>query len=228
MFRAVGDKGNLSDCLHSPADMLRCRAAAAAYGLNAHLRDLFHPGGKSLRVNIIDCSAVLRAGQAGIGIDEDGDGGGLRQSPDDRNHLFGSQTAVDAQSVHPQTFQQSHRGIHRSAGQKLAGPIIDVGDQHRQIAVFLCCQHCRLGFVAVAHGLNEDQVRARFCSYAHDLAEKLHGTFKGQIAQRLEQAPCRTDIQGDIGVLPVCDPPCLDSQLHCGFHDLAQLAVRFV
>ena len=216
--------GNLTD---GPADMVRCCAAAAAHDLDAQGRDPLHPCGKLLRIHVIDRPAAFRSGQAGIGIDNDRNRRHLRHPLHNGEHLFRPQSAVDAQSVHPQALQHSHRRIHRAAGQELSGRVIDGSDQDRQVTVLLCRQDRSLGLIAVTHGLDQDQIRAGLRPGPDHLAEQTDRLFKGKVAHGLQKLACRTYVQGDISVLPSGPAPCLLCQLYSGPDDLLQIVRIF-
>ena len=133
-------------------------------------------------------------------------------------HLLRTKTAVNAERVYAQALEHGNRGIHRAAGQQLTFFVENQRYEHRQIAVFLGSQHSRLGLVAVAHGLNQDEVGACLCPRGHHLfiktdrcrtdangfSEQLDRPFKRQVAHRLEQLAGRADVKRDIGILSAC------------------------
>ena len=211
------------DCLHGLSDVFRGRAAAAAHSLYAHGGNLFHPCRKHVGGHIVHGPAVLRPWKSRIGIDQDGNRGSLGQPLYDGDHLLGPHTAVDAESVDPQSLQHSHCRVHCTACQQFSAFVIDIGDQDRKAAVLLCRQNSRLGLVAVAHRLDQHQVRSRSRTDAYDLPEKLHSLFKRKISQGLQKTSCGPDIQRNVGILAVGTSPGFLCQFHCRLDDPAKL-----
>ena len=220
-------KRELSDALCRKADVLRGRAAASSDRLNAHFRDLFHPAGEFLGSHVIDGPAAFRAGQARIGIDDDRHAADLGKPLHDRNHLLRPEAAVDAQRVHPQTFQKRHGGIHAAPGQKLPLLVKSNRNADRQVAVLFGRQYGRLGLIAVRHGLNQDQIRSCPAAVAHDFSEQFHRLLKGQISQGLEKLSRGPYIQRHIGVFPAGPAPGFFGVLYRGRHDLLQIIGKF-
>ena len=216
-------RGSPPDALHGPPDVFRRCSAAAANGLHAHGGDFFHPLSKGLRIHVVDRFSVFCTRKTCVGIDQDGNGSSLGHPLYDRDHLLGSHAAVDAETVDPQSLQHRYGGIHGASGQELPGAVVNVGDQDRKITVFLCRQYCRLGLIAVAHGLNEDQVSSGCRSDADDLAKEVYSLFKGKVSERLQQTPRRTDVQRNIGIPAAGAAAGFLCQGYSGFHDLAEI-----
>ena len=226
----VGDKRNSfrsPDTLHGPADMLGSGSAAASYCLYTHGGNFFHPGGEGLRVDVIDRAPVFGAGESGVGIDQNRYRCHLRHALHDGNHLLGSHTAVHTEAVDTQSFQHGDRGIHRTAGQQFPAAVIDICDQDRQVAVFFGSQNSSLGFIAVAHGLDQNQIGTCRRADPDDFPEKFHCLFKRQVAQGLQKPPGRSYVQRDVGVLAVCPPAGFPGQADSRLDDLTKLAVLF-
>ena len=92
------------DGFYHPADVIRCRAAAAAHNMYAELSDLFHDGSKIVRIDVINRRAVLSTGQACVGVNNDREGAALNEALCDREHLSRSEAAVDADSIDLKAF----------------------------------------------------------------------------------------------------------------------------
>ncbi len=99
------------DLAHRPAlqfppqqsDVLRRGAAAATEHLHPQVRQGGQAVGKLLRGDVI--AGAVRAGQAGIGLEDDGQGGPLQQLLHQRGHLPGPQGAVHTNRVRPKPLQ---------------------------------------------------------------------------------------------------------------------------
>ena len=138
-------------------------------------------------------------------------------------HLLRSQTAVNAERVYAQTLEHGNRGIHRAAGQQLAFFVENQRYEHRQIAVFLGSQHGRLSLVAVAHGLNEHEVRTGFRADTDGFAEQLDRTLERQIAHRLQQLAGWANIERNIGILSACLLTRGFCMRNCSLYDFLQV-----
>ena len=150
--------------------------------------------GKLLRGDVI--AGAVRAGQAGIGLEDDGQGGPLQQLLHQRGHLPGPQGAVHTNRVRPKPLQgQSGAG----GGAAQEGPpcgLIGHGHQHRQVGVLLGRQQGGPGLLEVGHGLNGDQVGPRRRAGLHHLGKDVHRLFKLQSAGGLQQLADGAHIQG--------------------------------
>ena len=204
-------------------DVCRCRAAAAAERVHAHAGNLSHESRKLLCVDIEYRRAVFAARQTGIRIDNDRKRGNLGQALDDRLHLYRAKAAVDAERVYAQTFEHGNDRIHRAAGKQLALFIKNSGDNHRQIAAFLSCEHRCLGLVAVAHGLDQNKVGACRRTDANGLGKQLDRPLERQIAHRLEQLAGRSDVERNKSLLAPCKAARGLCMVHRRLDDLAQV-----
>ena len=81
--------------------------AAASPQEGGHGGQLRHLGGVVRRGHVVDGLSPLTPGQARVGLEEEGDRGGLPQLAEYRGHLLGAQAAVETDDVHPQPFQQA-------------------------------------------------------------------------------------------------------------------------
>ena len=208
-------------------DKFRRGPAAAPQHVDRKLRDLQHLRGKFLRSQVVDRLPVLRAGKAGVRIDDDRQGTDFRQFLHDRQHLPRAQSAVHAQGIHAQSFHHRCDALHRPAGQELALPVVDRGDADRQIRVLLRRKNCCFCLQAVAHGLDEDEVCPCIRAEAHHLRKDGHGFFKVQISHRLQEPSRGPDVQGDKAVLPAGQAPGFLHVVHACLHDgLQVLRVR--
>ena len=206
-----------------PADMFGRRPAAAADHLDTQVRDLFHLRGKLLRSHVIDRPPVLLAGQARIRVDDHGDGSCLHYPARVVVHLGGAETAVDADRIDAESLQHRDGRLDGSAGQEFSALVENQRDQHRQIAVFLRCEHGGFRLVAVAHGLDQNKVRAGLRAALHHFREEFHRPVKRKVPHRREQSSRGSDVQRHIGVLPAREAPAFHAQVHAGLHNFAQI-----
>ncbi len=122
-------------------DMGGSGTAAASRKPGAHGNNLRHILRKFRRVHIVNGLSVFHPRKSRIGHDNERNGRKPRQSFKNGLHLLGSETAVDTEGIHPETFQERHHVFRGSAGQKLVSFIEYHGCHNRQAAVFLCRQH---------------------------------------------------------------------------------------
>ena len=165
--------------------MVRSCAAAAACTGNAKCCDLPHVVGELLRVDVVAGHTVLTAGQACVGVCDDGDGTDGEQTFDDRDHLFRSEAAVDAQRIHAEAFQHGDHRLRGAAGEHLAVLVKDHGDKDRQGRILFRAEDGGFGLVTVGHRLDQHKIRAGLFAEARHFAVQLDGFFKGKIAHRL-------------------------------------------
>ena len=172
---------------HQRLDIRRGGAAAAAGQAHA----LPHQGrrlrGELLRRHVVDRPAVLLPGQSRVGFQQHRHGGPAQVLPHHRGQGPGAQGAVDADGVGPHALQHGRHGRRGGAGHEFAVLAVGVGDEHRQITVLLGGQQCRLGLVAVVHGLDQNEVRAVFHAQAHGLGEGRHRVLEVQVTVGLQQ-----------------------------------------
>ena len=205
-------------------DVVGGGAAAAAHQMDAVGGQGLHNGCKLLRPHVEHRPASLGAGQTGVGVDHDGQGGTGGQLLHDGLHLSRAHAAVDAQGIHPKTFQQGHGGGHGAAGEQLAVLSVDRGDDHRQVAVLLGGQHGGLGLVAVAHGFDDHQVGPGGSADTHHLGVEGHRVLKIQLSHGLEQLARGPQVQGDVCVgFPAHFGSGGAGDLHTGLHDGLQV-----
>ena len=131
-------KRHFFDSLRRETDMLRRCSAAAADHMDAHGRDLFHLTGKIFRSHVVDRLPAFRPRKSCIGIDDHRNTAHLRETAHNRHHLLGPQSAVDAERIHMQPFQESDRRVDVASGQKFAFSVIGRRNADRKIAVLLC------------------------------------------------------------------------------------------
>ena len=150
--------------------------------------------GKLLRRDVI--AGAVRAGQSGVGLQDDGQRGPLQQLLHQGRHLPGPQGAVHPNGIRPQSLQ-GQGGTGGGAAQE--GPprgLISHGHQHRQAGALPGSQQGGPGFLKVGHGLNGDQVGPRRRAGLHHLGKDVHRLFKLQGAGGLQQLADGAHVQG--------------------------------
>ena len=202
--------------------------AAASPQEGGHGGQLRHLGGVVCRGHVVDGLSPLTPGQARVGLEEEGDRGGLPQLAEYRGHLLGAQAAVETDDVHPQPFQQGHCGLGGAAGEELPAAVKDEAGQDGQAAVLLGGHHCRLHLVEVAHGLDENTVCPGLLRGPDGGGKAGHGLLKVQVPVGPQELAGGADVGADVGV----GHPCLvhggPDVGHGGGHHLGHgAAVRF-
>ena len=208
--------------IHQSADVLRGGAAAASHNSHSPVHKARYNPGELLRGDVVDGAAVLTAGQAGVGVHNEGRAGLGSQHGDDGLHLDGAQAAVHAQAADSQSLQYGDHGLGGGAGEGLGGLVVDGGDKDREAGARLL-HHLLggddggLGLVAVVHGFYQHQVEGELglapreiravgktggChtasnAGANHLGKKLHRPVKAQVTQGLQKLSCRANVQGD-------------------------------
>ena len=175
--------------------MLGGGAAAAPRHPETGPDQLRHGGGKVLRAHPEVGAAVHTLGEAGVGLDEHGEGGETEQLREEGGHLFGPQAAVEADGVHPQALQQGHGGGEVAAGEHPPGLVQHHRDEDGKVAVLLGSQHGGLGLVEVAHGLDEHQVGPGGGARPDGGGVGGHRLLKGQVPHGPEQPAGGAQVQ---------------------------------
>ena len=219
------DRERLHVCsfLTEQADKLRVCAAAAADKAGACRDHLGHDVGEFLRTDVEHRFAVDAAGHTGIGLDQNRETGAGDQTADYRHHLFRAKRAVGAERIYAESLQHGDHGLRRCAGHEFGGFVVGVAHKDRKAAILLCGKHGRLGFIAVVHGLDKNQIGAGGGARPHGFGKDGDRLFEGQVAERLEDSSERADIEGDkagnvVGIGSGLSP--LLGAVYCGLHDL--------
>ena len=180
------------------SDIVGRGAAAAAEAAHAGLCNVAHAGGKAVGVHVEHGFAVFDLRQPGVGIDHDGQGGALHVLRGDIFHLLRPKRAVGAEGGNAEALQHGHRGGHVGAREQMAAFVIGVGDDNRQITVLFGGQHGGLGFIEVAHGLDQNQIEPAGGGNAHAFGEHVDRVLKSEIAQRTQQLAERAHVERKI------------------------------
>ena len=191
--------------------MFRCRAAAAADISGTRRCELRSPSAEIIRPHGEFCFAVLQIGHARIGQDADGHAAVFCEGPYDGNQLFRAKGAVHTDDGSSHGFQR-HGGALR-IGSRDGAPVLAVGelaDDGERTCVF-CRQQGRPHLLQVDAGLDDEVVRPCL-GKGLCLCEEYRIRFiKGEIPQRLDEAPCRADGACDF-CMAAC---CLFGDAHC-------------
>ena len=163
------------------------RSAAAASGQTDTLADhLRHIGSKLFRFHIEYGAAIHASGHTGIGFQQHRHGRTVKIFLHHRCQRLGTKGTVDTDGICPHAFQHGHHGGGGCAGHQLAVLAVGVGHHHRQGAVFLSGQQRRLGFIAIVHGLNKDEIHAVLHAQTHRFRKYRHSVFKVKVTVRLQ------------------------------------------
>ena len=199
--------------LHPPAflrhgpDMVRRSPAAPADDAGACIHDLLHIRCKRFREHVVACMSVTLYRKSGVGFDDHRERRVLHVLFKNRQHLFRPHTAVDAQRIDAEPFQQRDHGRDVSPGQKLLPLIINHGGEHRQGCILFCGKHGGFQFIGIAHGLDMDQVGTCLFAADHDFPICIVGIFEIKFPHRFQELSGRTHIKrrvyrtGDAGCL---------------------------
>ena len=147
---------------------------------------------------------VLLDRQPGIGIGHQGDIHRLECLRHQLHQGVRTLAAVEPHRRNPQGFCHHQGRGHIRPVQQLPILIKGKGAHNGQVCIFLGCQDGRFGFVTVAHGFDQDQVRSRSGSCLHLGGVQSHRLCKGQVPERLEQFPGGAQIQGHKSVPDFC------------------------
>ena len=181
--------------------MSRGGAAAAAGNANSAGNEPGDILGKFLVRDIIDRCPVFRSGQPGIGLQQHWDRGILQIAFHNGRQRLGAQGTVDTDGIGTHAFQHGHHSFRAGPGHELAVLAVGVGHKYGKPAVFLGSQQRSLCFIAVIHGLNENEIGTVLHTKADGFSENGHRIFKVQIAVGLQQTAKGPDIQsGQLGL----------------------------
>ena len=177
-------------------DVFRRGAAAAAVNRNAQLCKLHHCLCEFRRVYQIFTGDRIR--QSGVGLYHQRQRCPLCHFFHNGKEFVRTQGAVHAHRIGSQSLQRHCRRSDGTAGKGAEIRLKGHGADHRLVGVFLCRQQCRLGFVQVGHGFDDDQV----CVLSGEdfFTENVVGFFKCECAQRFQKLSDRTDVQSHLGV----------------------------
>ena len=177
-------------------DKVRPGAAAAAEDGDPQRQRRNHGLGEFRRGDGVFAGGRVRKPR--VGLQNDGEGGPFSQLLHHGKQLLGTQGAVEAQGVHPETLQgQGHGGDchpHEGPARGLKGH----GDPDGKIGVLSGGQDGGLHLVQVAHGLKDHQVRAGLLPGHYHLPKNVIGLIEGQAAQGLQQLADGAHIQGHL------------------------------
>ena len=223
--RGLHERKHLDGIYHL-ADVIRRRAAAAAHNVYAELSDLLHDGSKIVRIDVINRHAVLSTWKPCVGVYYDREGAALNEALCDREHLLRTEAAVDADSIDLKAFEHRDRAFDSAAGKELTCLVVDHRDDNGQVAYFFCSNYCCLGFIRVAHRLDNDDVAACFVACFYYLSENIDCLIEGEISHGLQELSCRADVDRYIGVrLAACFFSSLLTDLNCSGNDLGHVVV---
>ena len=171
-----------------------CAAAAADYS------DAFPDGEKHLLREIL-CTDVeighvaVAFRQACVRLEDNGDRAVFQKLVHNSLKLFRAEGAVCADRINAHSLKHSRHTRRICARHKTAVFAVSVGDKDRQIAVFLCGKNGCLGFVAVVHRFNRDEVGSVFNTEPYRFGKNLNRFFKVEITEGLQKLSCRADIK---------------------------------
>ena len=200
---APGLDGDGRDALAGAAqrgDVRGGRAAASAEDARAAPRQARHFRREILRPHVIDGTAVHDARHAGVGLDHDGRGGGVEEGGSPRLRGVRAETAVEAERIDAEPFEQRRDGGGVGPGKKLAALVERHCRENGQIAVFARGEYGGLELVEVGHRLDDDEVGAGGGTVAHLFGEGGHGVLEVEVAERREEAARGADVESDEAV----------------------------
>ena len=176
-------------------DKLRGGAAAATGGKEVQLPVGLHLHGKQLGGDVV--AAAVGTGQTGVGLYEHREipRHCLRKALRHGEDLLGTQGAVDAHGICPQTPGGDPKAFYGAAGKGASPHLKAHACQHRQGAVLLGGKQRRLQLIQVRKGLKKDQVRPCRHAGTDDAPVLCNGVLKGKGAVGLQQLSQRSHIQ---------------------------------
>lgn len=141
---------------------------------------------------------------------------------------MGTQRAVDAESIHTKTLQQGDHSLYAGTGQKLSAAVKGGGGQDGKITGLSGGQNGGLELIGVVHGLNENKIGAGLLPDADDAGENLDRMLEGKVAERLQQFPGGTDVQGNPGIgLPAAVGARFSGEGYAGADDFLEIVRIF-
>ena len=174
-------KGKRLYGLYELTDIFRSRSAAATHDVHAELRDLLHDFAEFIGHYVVDRPAAFSPRKTGVGVDYDGQGTALCHPLYDGDHLVGPETAVHAYRIYLKSFEHRDGAFDSAAREHLSGLVVHAGNDDGKIGILVCCDDSCLGFIAVAHRLDDDDVST--CSGARSdlLCEDFDSVVKSQV-----------------------------------------------
>ena len=141
---------------------------------------------------------VLHKRKSRIGLNDQWQGSVLGKFGNDRKHLVRPKGTVAPDRIHGKPLQKCNHGKWIGTGHQLSALVINVRNNDRKIAVFLCRKNGGFGFVSIVHRFDDDEIRTCFCTDANALCENFDRILKIQRAVGLEQLSRRPDIQCNV------------------------------
>ena len=223
--RGLNKRKHLNGIYHL-ADVIGRRAAAAAHNMYAELSDLLHDGSKIVRIDVINRRAVFSTGKACVGVNDDRERAALNEALCDREHLLRTEATIDADRIDLKAFEHCDSAFDSAACKELTGLIVDHRNYDRQVTYFFCSNDCCLGFIRVAHRLDNDDVAACFVACFYYLSENVDSLVEGEISHGLQELSCRAYVNRYISVrLAACFFSSLLTDLNCSGNDLGHVVV---
>ena len=174
-----------------------CRGCSAASAGDPHTRinQFCHLGGKFLHRHVKYRLPITADRQTRIGLEKNGNRRAREQFFHDRAKLTRTERAVCSDRIHTHALQHGNHRLGRCARHQFSIRAIGIGNKHGEATVFLGGKHRRLGFKAIVHGLDEDQIDAVFDTQSHRFGKNLHRILKFQITIGLEQFSRRANVE---------------------------------
>ena len=189
-------EGDVPAGCDEPGNVVRSGSAAAPQHGDPGFRKGHHERRIARSIDVEHGLPVLLDRQPRIGISHQRDIHRLESPGHQLHQSVGTLAAVEAHSRCPQGFRH-HKGCsHIRPIQQLPVFVKGKGAHDGQLRIFLGRQDGCFGFIAVAHGFDQDQVRSSGISCLDLLGIQGYCLLERQVSKRLEQFPSRPQVQG--------------------------------